>query len=410
MSARPLHVAFVVQRWGADVNGGAEQLARTLAHRLAERPEIGRLAVLTTCAHDHITWANHYAPGASREGRVELERFPVRLRRFGREQKHLFDAISGRFRSRRLESLWLLLQGPWSPALLERVRKGREEFDAFVFVTYLYHPAVRGLPLVRERAVLLATAHDEPAMRLGIFDRLFGAARAVACLTPEEQAFLHTRFAPAPRTTVVGAGLDAPPPEPAMDAARPAAASAPYVLYVGRIESEKGVPAMLEGFRAFRRRFADATFTGDDGVPFRGADLKLLLAGRAAMELPGDPAIVPLGFVSDDAKHALMRGALALVAPSRYESLSLVTLEAWRHARPVLVNAACDVTRGQVARSDGGAAWEGAEGLADALALALGDPAWRAARGAAGRAWAERECGWDAVEARWLALLAEVAR
>jgi glycosyltransferase involved in cell wall biosynthesis len=118
---------------------------------------------------------------------------------------------------------------------------------------------------------------------------------------------------------------------------------------------------------------------------------------------------VATGFVSEEQKHALLAGCLALVAPSRYESLSLVLLEAWQHGRPVLVNAQCDVTRGQAARANGGAAYSGAEELAGATARALEDPAWRAACGAAGRAYVEREYGWPAVEERWVRLLKAVA-
>ena len=64
MSAR--RVAIVVQRYGVEVNGGAEQHARWLAERLAEPSTAGEateVTVLTTCALDYITWADHYPAG-----------------------------------------------------------------------------------------------------------------------------------------------------------------------------------------------------------------------------------------------------------------------------------------------------------------------------------------------------------
>ena len=53
-------VAIVVQRYGLEVNGGAEQHARWLAERLAATADV---TVLTTCALDYITWADHYPAG-----------------------------------------------------------------------------------------------------------------------------------------------------------------------------------------------------------------------------------------------------------------------------------------------------------------------------------------------------------
>ena len=58
-------------------------------------------------------------------------------------------------------------------------------FDVVVFFTYLYFPTFFGLPLVRDRAILVPTAHDEPTIYLGIFDKVFRSARYLAFLTPE---------------------------------------------------------------------------------------------------------------------------------------------------------------------------------------------------------------------------------
>jgi glycosyltransferase involved in cell wall biosynthesis len=404
-----MKVAFVVQRYGEDVNGGAEQLCRALARRLARRGEIDELVVFTTCARDHLSWANHYPPGECRVDGVRVERHPVRLPRMARLQEYLFRLLESPLRSRWIERLWLVAQGPYAPSLLRRIREVHERFDAFVFVTYLYHPTVRGIPIVRERAVLLATAHEERAIGAPGFAELFAAPRAIACLSHEEREFLRGRFGLAgQRLEVVGSGLDEPPSAAQMDAARALVPAAPYLLYVGRIEGEKGVPELLAGFRAFKQRYADTVFQSGEGRTFRGSELRMVLAGRGTMKLPDDADIVPVGFVSDAAKHALLRECLALVAPSRYESLSLVLLEAWQHARPVLANARCAVTRGQVERAHGGEVYAGADDLAAALSRLLGDPARRAACGESGMAYVEAEYAWPAIEARWLALLAEV--
>ena len=57
-SARSVKLAVVVQRYGADINGGAELHARYIAERLARHAEV---EVLTTCARDYVTWRERAA-------------------------------------------------------------------------------------------------------------------------------------------------------------------------------------------------------------------------------------------------------------------------------------------------------------------------------------------------------------
>jgi glycosyltransferase involved in cell wall biosynthesis len=61
-----------------------------------------------------------------------------------------------------------------------------------------------------------------------------------------------------------------------------------------------------------------------------------------------------VGRIDEQAKWDALAGALAVVVPSRYESLSLLTLEAFASGTPVLGNAASEVVAGQLARSGGG--------------------------------------------------------
>ena len=55
-----MKLAVVVQRYGADINGGAEQHARYIAERLATRAQV---EVVTTCARDYVTWKNELPAG-----------------------------------------------------------------------------------------------------------------------------------------------------------------------------------------------------------------------------------------------------------------------------------------------------------------------------------------------------------
>ena len=72
--ARRLSLAIVVQRYGADINGGAELHARYIAEHLAPHADIH---VLTTCARDYLTWRNELPPGSTEINGIPVERFPV---------------------------------------------------------------------------------------------------------------------------------------------------------------------------------------------------------------------------------------------------------------------------------------------------------------------------------------------
>ena len=58
-----MKLAVVVQRYGPDINGGAELLARYLAERFARYADV---QVLTTCAKDYVTWRNEFPAGEER--------------------------------------------------------------------------------------------------------------------------------------------------------------------------------------------------------------------------------------------------------------------------------------------------------------------------------------------------------
>ena len=86
-------LAIVVQRYGADISGGAELHARYVAEHLAAHAQV---RVLTTCARDYVTWRNELPPGVDHVNGIAVERFPVAHERdralveFGRRSTHVF--------------------------------------------------------------------------------------------------------------------------------------------------------------------------------------------------------------------------------------------------------------------------------------------------------------------------------
>ncbi|MCW5882615.1 MAG: hypothetical protein KIS91_16920, partial [Anaerolineae bacterium] len=116
-----MRVSIVVQRYGPDVLGGAERHARQVAERLAEFYSVD---VLTSCALDYTTWANHYPPGDSVLNGVTVRRFPTRHPRpaniddlWGRAYLHGHSLDD--------ELAWLRAQGPYTPPLLDYLRRHR---------------------------------------------------------------------------------------------------------------------------------------------------------------------------------------------------------------------------------------------------------------------------------------------
>jgi glycosyltransferase involved in cell wall biosynthesis len=76
--------------------------------------------------------------------------------------------------------------------------------------------------------------------------------------------------------------------------------------------------------------------------------------GQCAWPASLGARVVNLGYLDEQAKRDGLAGSLALAVPSAKESFSLVMMESWLAARPVVVNAACAVTTDFCRLSGGG--------------------------------------------------------
>jgi glycosyltransferase involved in cell wall biosynthesis len=290
------------------------------------------------------------------------------------------------------EIAWVRAQGPYSTPLLEAISAAEPRSDAFIFFTYLYATTFFGLPRVAHKAILVPTAHDEPFIYLEAFRELLRRPAAIVYNTHAERDLVQrvAHNAHVPHITA-GSGVNIPDDvDPDRFRTRHNIRD-PFLLYVGRITPAKNVPELLDVFIEYRRR---------DNRP-----LKLLLLGRATMPLPFHPDVIPLGFVSEEEKFDAIAAAEAVVIPSRYESLSLIALEAWLAGTPVLVNGECAVLRQQVRRSNGGLYYSNGEEFARVLNRMRGDAHLRLMLGAQGRHFARHHYGWDVILARYRALL-----
>jgi glycosyltransferase involved in cell wall biosynthesis len=378
-------LAFVVQRYGAGIAGGSEMHCRLLAERLAPRHDI---TVLTTCARDYVTWANALPAGETIENGVRVVRFPVArtrdLKAFADLSDEVFDDL-GTTPDR--EEAWFRANGPDAPRLLDHLRSHGAEYDRVLFWTFRYAPSFFGLPLVADRAVLLPTAEEDPAVELDVLPAFFTRPVGYLFLTPEEETLVSTRAGrPLTPAQVIGVGLDpereATPDRSILDRL---AVPGRFVLYLGRVDRNKGCATLLEYFEDYVNA---------------GGDTTLVLAGPSTLIVPQHSRIRALGYVEDHVRRALLSHADALVVPSPYESLSIVLLEAWNHGVPALVNARCRVLEGQVRRANGGLSYRSSREFQEALSWLLAHDRERRALGTQGLAYVDREYRWPTVLAR----------
>jgi len=331
-----MRIAFVVQRYGLEVNGGAELHCRIVAERLTPYCMVD---VITTCAIDYNSWKNEYQPGEEIINGVRVIRFPVDFERNSRK----FNKKSGsvfRGASYNEEIEWMRMQGPYSSALINFLSAHQKEYDSIIFFTYLYATTFFGIRNVKDRAILVPTAHDEPPIYLSLFHEVFTSPQYILNNTYEERSFTQRRFNnSAIPSVVVGVGVDGPETIHPEDFIR-SHNTRDFLLYVGRIDPSKGCQELFEYFIRYKREHP--------------SDLRLVLIGRAVMPVPDHPDIISLGFVENQEKFDALAAARLLVMPSQFESLSMVLLESWYCKRPVLVNGACDVLAAQCRRSNGG--------------------------------------------------------
>jgi glycosyltransferase involved in cell wall biosynthesis len=381
-----LKLAVVVQRYGSDISGGAELHARYIAERLAGHADI---TVFTTCAHDYVTWGNEFPEGRDVVNGIPVERFRVARQRDLADFDRRSRAVFGEPHSLRDELAWLESEGPASPALIARLRRVARAFDYVLIFSMRYYPAYHGARAAADRAVLVPTLERDPSIGLGIFAPIFRGARAVMYNSFEERALIN--FVTANHDVpgvVVGVGSSIPDTASGDRARQKFGIANPYIVYVGRIDANKGCDELF----AFFAKYSEAAT----------ASLHLVLIGTPVIPIPRHPRIRHLGHLGDQDKFDTMAGARALVMPSYYESLSMVTLEAWALGRPVLVNAKCDVLLGQCLRSNAGLYYEDAEEFACALDVLLANNTTAEALGQNGRAYFARHYSWPVIERKYL--------
>jgi glycosyltransferase involved in cell wall biosynthesis len=368
-------VAIIVQRCHPDVVGGSETLAWHYATLLSGAYEVD---LLTTTAIDTSEWANVLPAGPELKDGVRIVRFPVTVGRsayWAELHRRMIEAF-GPFTPGKdngmpqlrwttaLQEDFIRHQGPYSEPLMQFIRTNWSDYRAVIFITYLYPTTYFGIQqLPAGNALFVPTLHDELPAYLPVYKYSARRARELIWLTAAEQRVGRKLWGDLPGH-VVAMAIDTEPREPQ-------SSPAPYLLYCGRVDPNKGCRELFEYFITFKK-----THPGN---------LRLIITGKADIPVPEHPEIEFRGFVSAEEKFRLMAGASLFVTPSPNESFSIVTLEAMAQNTPVLVNGVSQVLADHVNASGAGRIYDDYNGFAQALNELLSIEQRRAEVGRLGR-------------------------
>jgi glycosyltransferase involved in cell wall biosynthesis len=379
-------VAIVVQRCHESVVGGSESLAWHYATLLRESYAVD---VLTTTAVDISDWANCLPPGVESRDGINIHRFSVTLGRTPYWEKLLqrlfadFQAYGLNHKSEVPRSLpWTIslqeefikTQGPYSAGLMKFLAQKWRDYQAILFITYLYPTTYFGLLQVPPGcAFIVPTLHNEQTAYLSAYKHAARRARSLIWLTEAEKRVGSLLWGDLPGR-VVAMSIDAMSMDPLkLDLAPAANLENPYVLYSGRIDPNKGCVQLFQYFMEFKRKHP--------------SKLRLVLTGKDDMPVPPHSDIDFRGFVSAEEKLRLMAGAKIFVMPSGNESFSIVTLEAMAQRTPVLASSTSEVLSDHIKLSGAGRIYQDYESFAVNLEGMLGDEQALREMGETGRAY-----------------------
>lgn len=387
-----MKVAFVVQRYGLEINGGAELHCRYVAEHLAKFAEV---EVFTTCARDYITWKNHYREGVESINGIPVRRFAVERERdpdsFGRLQDNLL-----RFpHTDAEEHRWIEEEGPTAPEMIRHIRQNRNLYDFFIFFSYRYYHSFHGINAVPHKSILVPTAEEDAIIKFRIFRGLFNLPQAFVYNSVEEKRLIQgiSSNYQVPGD-VVGVGSEIPDSADAEAFRRKFGIQAPFLLYLGRIDENKGCGQLFHFFERFKAETK--------------SELELVMIGSPVMKIPDDPSIHSLGFQDDTAKFNALAASEMLIMPSFYESLSMVLLEAWGMGKPTVANGNCPVLKGQSIRSNAGLFYTDYTEFRRCLEFLQQSPEVKEAMGHNGRQFYHDNYRWEIIEQKYLRLMEAV--
>jgi len=364
-------IAFVPSRYGPDVVGGAETVFREMSHALAARG--WEVDVLTTAARDHFSWENEYPLGEHKDGDVVVRRFPAVISTPRAERAAFENAIHNGAPLTIDEQQRWMNDDVRCPELFHYLLDHAGEYRALFFAPYMFWVTFACSQVAPDRSILWACVHDEPYLRLELFEPMFAGVAGLWFQAEPEHELAHRvlpRLAP---HRVVGCGMEVPTSYDPEGFRKRHGIEGRFILYAGRREGAKNWDRLLQAFARAVRRL---------DVPF-----SLVTMGVGEVQPPADIAdrVVDVGFLSDDERDDAFAAADAYVQPSQYEAFSRTIMEAWLAGTLVIANGASAVVAWHCERSGAGLTYDDDDEFEECLSFLATAPDAAAALAARGR-------------------------
>ena len=353
-------IALVTIRYGKDINGGAEYHCRMLAERLVSDYDV---EVFTTCVRNYNTGVNELPEGGEMINGVLVRRFKVapinkeRHKLYSKEGKparkwgrflfrmgvlRCLASIYPVWKYKHEEELKAFLSYPfYSPDMREFVRNNKGKYKVFIPVNMAESTTFFTATEAPEKTILIPTMHNQGIFFKAIQTEVMTKVAYIGFNVEAELRLAEKVFGKhmSPHG-IVSVGIEEPELASWTETQKKYKLPEEYLLYIGRVDPNK-MGKIFEYFVGYKNKYPQSSLQlvlvggiNFEQVPFRHQD------------------IIYTGFVSDEEKMIILQHAKIVINPSKFESLSLILLEAMSQGKPMIVNGECDVLKEHCVKSN----------------------------------------------------------
>lgn len=376
------NILIVTSIFSGKSNSGSDKYTLEISNLLSLYHDI---TICTTTSQNYVKWDSPLLEGTEYFNRIKIVRFkPIKERNIFKFNRFMRKISKNNNLKSSEYDRFIYEQGPIVPNLIEYLKSNHKNFDIILFIGYLYYPIVYGIPICKETAIVVPTLHDESVAYFPIYNHLLSQDLIYSFNTLEELEVYKKIFNRTPdKYSIIGTCTTLNP----NFLSEKKCTHQNYILYVGRVEEGKGVGALIEYFKIWKR--------------IHPSDLKLLIVGGGGDPKNSSKDIIYIGYASEEEKYSFLKNATLLINPSPMESFSIVLMEAWLFQKPVLVNSNSDTMKNHCIRSNGGLYFQDLDSFMGTLNYLLKHPEIRKKMGENGKKYVEANYSPDIVLAKY---------